>query len=294
MIQTRLKTVAIIGIGNMGGAMAQCLLRKAYNVYVVDIDNNKTAALAKLGAIVIESPAQIPHSCTALIVCVVDSAQVASVLSLMPQPADQNGCVILCPTIAPQDTEVFCQSLTLLGYQVIDAPMSGGPQRALEGTMSLMVACTNSLFLEHQALLQDLSSQVFHVSEQVGDGARMKLCNNLLAGINLAGAAEVLALAERMGLEACKALAIMQSSSGQSWIAQDRMSRALDGDFAPRAHMTLLAKDTQLALAMAAKAGVTCSVGIPASNAFADAASQGYADSDDAALLPYFRHRFKA
>jgi 3-hydroxyisobutyrate dehydrogenase-like beta-hydroxyacid dehydrogenase len=71
------------------------------------------------------------------------------------------------------------------------------------------------------------------------------------------------------------------------------MSRALEHDFAPRAHMTLLAKDTKLALAMAAKAGVTCSVGTPASQAFLDAASQGYANLDDAALLPFFRSKQK-
>ena len=159
--------------------------------------------------------------------------------------------------------------------------------------MSLMVACADNVFTEHQTLLNDLSTQIFRVSNKPGDGARMKLCNNLLAGINLAGAAEVLALAERMGLDARKTLAVMQSSSAQSWIGQDRMNRALDDDFAPRAHMTLLAKDTQLALAMAIKAGVDCLVGKPASKAFVDAASEGYADLDDAALLPFFRSKFK-
>ena len=169
--------------------------------------------------------------------------------------------------------------------------MSGGPKRAQDGTMSLMVACAGNVFAEHHTLLNDLSNQVFFVSQRVGDGARMKLCNNLLAGINLAGTAEVLALAERMGLEPAAALAVMQSSSAQSWIGQDRMSRALNDDYAPRAHMTLLAKDTQLALAMAAKAGVDCLVGTPAAQAFVDAASQGYADLDDAALFEFFRKK---
>ena len=281
----------IIGVGNMGGGMARRLLGQGYAVHVIDIDAAKTKALAAQGAIVHSSASTLPDACQVVIVCVVDSRQVELVLPTITASRSGNRTVMLCPTIAPEDTERFAASLISRGLQAIDAPMSGGPDRAEQGSMSLMVACANKVFAQHQALLNDLSRQVFRVSNKPGDGARMKLCNNLLAGINLAGAAEVLALAERIGLDARKVLAVMQSSSAQSWIAHDRLSRALDDDYAPRAHMTLLAKDTQLALAMAAKAGVACLVGTPASEAFVDAASEGYADLDDAALLPFFRSK---
>lgn len=283
--------IGIIGVGNMGGGMARCLLGKGYAVHVVDIDAAKTAALATLGAIVLISASALPDACDVIIVCVINSQQIEVVLPTILASNTSTRTVMLCPTIAPEDVEHFAESLIQRGLQAIDAPMSGGPARAEAGTMSLMVACADKVFMQHQTLLNDLSNQVFRVSERIGDGARMKLCNNLLAGINLAGAAEVLALAERMGLDAHKALAVMQSSSAQSWIGQDRMSRALDDDFAPRAHMTLLAKDTQLALAMAVKAGVNCLVGTPASEAFVDAACEGYAEMDDAALLPFFRRK---
>ncbi len=284
-----MKQVAIIGVGNMGGGMAKCLLSKGYHVHVIDVDVAKTEALAKLGGVVHGDASSLPDDCSVVIICVVDSVQVEAVLPIISASKTSSRTVILCPTIAPEDVERSCASLAASGLQAIDAPMSGGPARAENGTMTLMVACSSALFAKHQALLHDLSNHVFHISERVGDGARMKLCNNLLAGINLAGAAEVLALAEHMGLDAHKALAVMQSGSAQSWIGQDRMSRALVGDYAPRAHMTLLAKDTKLALAMAAKAGVDCPVGLPASEAFTDAASQGYADLDDGALFEFFR-----
>ena len=281
--------IAIIGVGNMGGGMAHCLLGKGYAVHVIDIDGTKTAALAKRGAVVHKDATSLSDTCQVVIVCVVDSDQTLTVLPTIQSTNGNSRTVMLCSTIAPEDVERFAVSLTNRGLQVIDAPLSGGPARAENGTMSLMVACSDNVFTQHQALLNDLSTQIFRVSSNPGDGARMKLCNNLLAGINLAGAAEVLALAERMGLEPAAALAVMQSSSAQSWIGHDRMSRAIEGDYAPRAHMTLLAKDTKLALAMAAKAGVDCLVGTPASQAFVDAASQGYAEMDDAALLPFFR-----
>lgn len=271
--------------------MARCLLGKGYVVHVIDTDATKTDALTKLSAIVHADASSLPDACSVVIVCVVDSEQVEAVLPTIAKSRTSNRTVMLCPTIAPEDVERFATNLMARGIQAIDAPMSGGPARAENGTMSLMVACADSVFTQHQILLNDLSTQIFCVSDKLGDGARMKLCNNLLAGINLAGAAEVLALAERMGLDAHKALAVMQSSSAQSWIGQDRMSRALEHDFTPRAHMTLLAKDTKLALAMAAKAGLDCLVGTPAAQAFADATSQGYADLDDAALLPFFRSK---
>jgi L-threonate 2-dehydrogenase len=288
MTQSSAPSVAIIGVGNMGGGMARCLLAKGYRVHVVDIDGTKTNVLAQLGAVVLEDAISIPDNCPVVIICVVDSSQIESVLPLIPTSSNHSRCVMLCPTIAPEDTVRFAASLTQRGLQVMDAPMSGGPQRAAEGTMSLMVACEDEVFAANEAVLSDLSNQVFRISSRVGDGARMKLCNNLLAGINLAGAAQVMALAQKMDLDTHKTLAVMQSSSAQSWIGQDRMSRALVGDFAPRAHMTLLAKDTQLAMAMAAKADADCSVGMPAAKAFADAASGGYADVDDAALLTFF------
>jgi 3-hydroxyisobutyrate dehydrogenase len=286
--------VGIIGVGNMGGGMARCLLGKGYAVHVVDIDGAKTEALSKLGATVHSDASGFPASCGVVIVCVIDSVQIEAVLPTIQAAAGVNRAVMLCPTIAPEDTERFAVALIQRGLQAIDAPMSGGPKRACEGTMSLMVACADSVFEQHQNLLNDLSNQVHLVSDRVGDGARMKLCNNLLAGINLAGAAEVLALVQRMGLDATAALAVMQSSSAQSWIGQDRMSRALAGDYEPRAHMTLLAKDTRLAIDMAARAGVVSLVGTPAAEAFTDAASSGYAHLDDAALFEFFKKRLAA
>ena len=79
--------------------------------------------------------------------------------------------------------------------------MSGGPLRARDGSMSLMVACADAVYERWHGLLADLSSRLFHVGTRPGDGARTKLVNNLLAAVNLAGAAEAMALAQRIGLD---------------------------------------------------------------------------------------------
>ena len=130
---------------------------------------------------------------------------------------------------------------------------------------------------------------MFRVGTRPGDGARTKLVNNLLAAVNLAGAAEALALAERLGLDGARTLDVIERSSGQSWIGSDRLRRALAGDFAPRAHTTLLHKDVHLALAMAAAAGTELALGTQAAALFARAVDAGYGPLDDASLLTLLR-----
>ena len=287
-----LPPVAIMGVGNMGGGMARNLLSKGVLVHVCDIDADKTQALLALGVRVAACPAQLAGVAALYIVCVVTAAQVNDVLwgeqglAAQLQPGDT---VMLCPTIAPEDTEAVAARLAEQGVATLDAPMSGGPQRAALGTMSLMVAGADVVFERHQALLNALANPVFRISQRVGDGARTKLVNNLLAGINLVGAAEALALAERMGLDGGRILQVMAASSAQSWIASDRMPRALAGDWTPRAHMTLLEKDTGLAQQMALKAGYVGPLGPGAAAVFAQASAAGLAELDDAAVLRHLR-----
>lgn len=287
-----LPPVAIVGVGNMGGGMARNLLAKGVVVHVCDIDAEKTHRLQALGARVAASPAQMAGVAALYIVCVVTAVQVKDVLwgvqglAAVLQPGDT---VMLCPTIAPEDTEAVAERLIEHGVATLDAPMSGGPQRAALGTMSLMVAGADAVFERHHALLNALANPVFRISQRVGDGARTKLVNNLLAGINLVGAAEALALAERMGLDGGRTLQVMAASSAQSWIASDRMPRALAGDWAPRAHMTLLEKDTALAQQMATAAGFVGPLGPGAAAVFAQASAAGLAELDDAAVLRHMR-----
>jgi L-threonate 2-dehydrogenase len=283
--------VRIIGVGNMGGGMALNLLRRGYPVQVHDIDAAKVAFYQEKGALVGIKPAMNAINSIATIIAVVDAAQTQDVLfgaQGLATQLPQGHTVILCPTIAPQDVQRCAQQLAALGIDVIDAPMSGGPARAADGSMSLMVACTDAVFTRHEKLLRDLSSKLFRIGTQPGDGAKMKLINNLLAAINLAGAAEATALAQRLGLDLAQTLDVIEQSSGQSWIGNDRMRRAINGDFAPRAHVSLLAKDSKLALQMARTVGFANPIGEPAAHAFAHAIDQGMADLDDAALFKLF------
>lgn len=292
---SNLPVVAFVGAGNMGGAMVQRLRERGWPVAVCDIDLLRRNEALSAGARVCETPASAAATLAdggVLAIVVVDAAQCREVLwgehgAAATLRAGQT--VLLCPTIAPEDVESIALRLAGQGVHTLDAPLSGGPARARAGTMSLMLAGPTPVVERHARLLADLSDAVFRVGERVGDGARTKLVNNLLAAVNLAGAAEVLALAERLGLDPRTTLGVIERSSGQSWIGSDRMSRALAGDGAPRAHMTLLAKDTGLAVAAAQRAGHAGVLGPLVAAVFAAALRDGLAGHDDGALLDWMR-----
>ena len=290
-------SVAVIGAGNMGGAMVARLCELGWSVVVCDIDPVRQRQAIEAGAHVADAPETTARALAVdgvLIVCVVDATQSREVLlgaqgALLALRPGQT--VMLCPTIAPQDTESLASALAERGVGCIDAPMSGGPAKARDGGMSMMLAGPAELLAQHSDLLAALSSQRFVISERVGDGARTKLVNNLLAGINLVGAAEALALAERLGLNLGTTLDVIERSSGQSWIGSDRMRRAIAGDVAPRAHVTLLEKDTRLAVDAAQAVGFSGPLGASTARVFAQAHAAGMADLDDAALLFLLRQK---
>ena len=290
--------IGVIGVGNMGLGMALRLRDAGHEVAVRDIDAAREA-LAE-ACLVMPSAAALAAHCELIIVCVVDAAQCQEVLFASDGvvAAGSSGeveggghaprCVMLCPTLGVAAVEGFAARLAAAGFAVIDAPMSGGPLRARDGSMSLMVACAQGHFKRWHAVLQTLATHLFHVSETPGDGARTKLVNNLLAAVNLAGAAEAMALAERLGLDAAQTLAVIEQSSGQSWIGSDRMRRAIvaarAGEAAPQAHMALLAKDSALALIEAEAASFATPVGSAAAAHFAAAVAAGLSRADDSAL----------
>jgi putative dehydrogenase len=282
-----MEQVGIVGIGNMGLGMALRLLGRGHSVGVRDLVAERERLAREHGASVHADTAAAAQGRELLIVAVVDAAQTDAVLfgergavhGLAP-----GSSVLLCPTLAPQTVERCADRLAERGIHCIDAPMSGGPLRARDGTMSLMVACADAAFERWQGLLQDLSSRLFRIGTRPGDGARTKLVNNLLAAINLAGAAEALALAQRLGLDPAATLAVIEASSGQSWIGSDRLRRALAADPAVHAHVSLLAKDSRLALGMAGDAGLRPRMGATAAALFAEACAGGLADQDDASM----------
>ncbi|HUG22352.1 NAD(P)-dependent oxidoreductase [Piscinibacter sp.] len=285
-------SIGLIGIGAMGLPMATNLQRRGHAPWVRDTDPRAVAAATDSGLVACDSAAALAQRCDTVIVVVVDAAQVDDVLfgrggvvhAERPASAPQQ-TVVLCSTIAPDDTVRFCDRLAGHGIATVDAPISGGPARAENGTLSMMVAAEAATFARCEPLLREMASALYAVGERVGDGARVKLVNNLLAGINLVAGAEGLSLGSRLGLDRRLLFDVINASSGASWIFSDRMARALVHDFAPRARAGILTKDVALAVQMAADAGVATPLGEQALAVFRATVAAGFGDADDAAVI---------
>lgn len=287
-------SIGIIGIGAMGMSMARNLHARGFEVAVRDVRAEAGAEATAAGMTVCDSPAALAGRVDLIILVVVDAAQIDEVLfgsdGVVPCGAATAGkTVMVCSTIAPEDTVRIARQLAAHDIALIDAPVSGGPARAADGSMSMMLAAPAATLAPWEPVIDALAGRQFRISERIGDGARAKLVNNLLAGINLVAGAEALGLGMQLGLEPRQLFDLICASSGQSWIMADRMARALDNDYAPRAAAHILTKDMTLATGMAAAAHYATPLGDAALARFQETLTRGWSALDDAAVLKTYQ-----
>ena len=231
-----------------------------------------------LGAACDPSPASLVRACDVSIILVVDAPQVETVLfgpegSAAALPAGH--IVMLASTVDPDYVAALAPRVAAHGGVLIDAPVSGGPRRAADGTMTMMVAGDDAARARCGPVLDAIAGKVFHVGPRAGDAARFKIVNNLLAAVNLAAGAEALALAAKAGLDPALVVDVVNASSGGSWIFADRMPRALAGDYAPRAAARILTKDVGIAVEFARRHGAAVPFAEAAHAAFAATVAAG-------------------
>jgi L-threonate 2-dehydrogenase len=292
-ISTWAGEIGIIGIGAMGWPIAKNLQRLGRAPRVRDIDAQASAAAVTRGLRACASAAELASACDVIVLVVVDAAQIDEVLfgkegvvqARRPVNDAPRQTVVICSTIGAADTERYGRQLAEHHIDLIDAPISGGPLRAGDGSMSMMVAAERGVFERCEPLLREMASSLHFVGERLGDAARTKLVNNLLAGINLIAGAEALALGSRLGLDPRMLFDVINASSGASWVFKDRMGRALEHDFAPRARASILTKDVGLAVQMAKDAGIATPLGMEALAVFRAAVAAGLGELDDAAVI---------
>ncbi|MGH1361802.1 MAG: NAD(P)-dependent oxidoreductase [Burkholderiaceae bacterium] len=293
----------IIGTGAMGAGIAANLLNRHRDVHVRDIISSREDPLVDRGGVRQATPASMVGAVDAVLIVVETAAQIREVvngpdglLAGLAHADKQTAApgIFLCSTIAPEDTVEIAAALTQAGAAVIDAPISGGPERAGDGTMSIMLAGAAEHRQRFADLLNDLSDKQFVVSDRPGDGARAKLANNLAGGAYLAAASEALAMAVSMGLDADIMMRLMAASSGQSWVGDDRLPRGAAG-LMPTvgAAARVLTKDLTLAVAAAGSAGSPSPMAQAALARFEAACEQGMGEMDDSCLFTLYRQEAK-
>jgi 3-hydroxyisobutyrate dehydrogenase len=282
------RRVGVIGTGAMGGGVVQSLVRNGIATVARDIRADAQNRAVRSGATPASSPAEVAAVCDAIVILVVDATQVESVLfdadgvtaARSPSPV-----VLVSSTVDPAYVSGLAPRLASHGVALLDAPVSGGPAKAAAGTMTMMVSGDAGAFARAEPVLAKITGRLFALGPRAGDASTFKIVNNLLAAANLAAGAEALALAEAAGIDLRRVCEVVGASSGASWIFADRVPRALDGDYAPRAAATMLGKDSGIAVALADRFGVDAPLTRVAHAAFVAAIDAGCADEDDAVVV---------
>jgi 3-hydroxyisobutyrate dehydrogenase len=281
----------VIGIGAMGMGVAKRLLARGYAVRVRDIRREAEDEARAAGAIVCASPAEVAAAAAIVVTLVVDARQTEEIvfgLRGVVEGMEPGGVLVMCSTVSPEFSGPLAGRLAPRGILVLDAPVSGGPARAHDGTMSMMIAGEPTACEKAWPVLETISGQRFRVSARTGDGSKMKLVNNLMAGINLAAACEGMVFGLKLGLEPQSIFDVVCASSGGSWAFADRMPRVLAGDYSTRAAVDILAKDLGLALEAGAAARTALPIGAAARQSYIATSALGHGQEDDAAVAKFY------
>ena len=288
--------VGVIGVGAMGMGVAKALVERGFEVIVRDIVAEREREAEQAGARRAASAAAAASGADVVITLVVDASQTNSVLFDGDEPLVASGArpvVMMCSTIAPADTEAVARRLEERGIWMLDAPISGGPARAHAGTLSMMASGSEEAFARAGPVIEATTAKCFRIGAKPGDGSRMKVVNNMLAAANLAAGCEAMAMAARLGLDFRQAMDVVNASSGGSWIFADRMARAAEGDYAPRAAARVLLKDVGLFVDTARALGLDAAMAECAQAIFADTVKRGLAEEDDAAVLKRYAEAWR-
>ena len=284
-------TVGLIGLGAMGSGMAKSLRRAGHAVHVYDLRREAAQAFAAEGGVVCTSPAELAGACQVVISVVVNAAQTEAVLfgEVGCAAHMQPGSVfVMCSTVDPNWSVALEARLQAMGLHYLDAPISGGAAKAASGQMTMMTAGRAEAYALADPFLHAMAAKVYKLADRAGAGSKVKIINQLLAGVHIAAAAEAMALGLREGVDAEALYEVITHSAGNSWMFENRMAHVLEGDYTPLSAVDIFVKDLGLVLDMARASKFPLPMSSTAHQMFMQASSAGFAKEDDSAVIKIF------
>ncbi len=285
--------IAFIGIGNMGFPMARNLVAAGHEVRGFDLSNQALDRAVKAGVSAASSIADALIEAQAVVTVLPEGRHVRAVylggdgiIGLAPN----NALLIDCSTIDVATAREVADKAGDEGYEMLDAPVSGGVMGAEAGTLTFMVGGSQAGFERARPLLGAMGTNLVHTGE-AGHGQAAKICNNMMAGIAMVGMAEVCALGLALGLDPKKLFDVISTSSGQSWVIDKLFpvpgivaSAPVNRAFAPGFKASLMAKDLGLAERAAQETGTGTPLGATAASLFRLLCQHGAGELDCSAV----------
>jgi 2-hydroxy-3-oxopropionate reductase len=280
-------SVCFIGIGTMGREMAINLAKAGHCVAAFDLRREAAEALAPFGIQLATSIAHASQSADAVITMLPDTPDVETVVygdgGVLANPP-QGRLVIDMSTIAPGAVRRMHCDLGRVGVAFIDAPVSGGPLGAKTGTLSIMAGGDCAAFEKARPYLAAMGSTITHVGES-GAGQTVKLCNQLICGINTQAICEALALGRAAGLDLAQLRSVLMGGSAASWMLDKLGEQMIEGDPSPGFRIDLMLKDLRLVAQQAQETNVPLPATAFVSTQYLEARAHGEGGNGNHALF---------
>ncbi len=285
-------TIAFIGLGNMGGGMAANLVKNGFTVRAFDLSDDALAKAEAAGAIRAASAADAVTGADAVVTMLPAGKHVEAVYTDDVFGAAKPGTLFLdCSTIDVATARRVIAAAKAKGFQMADAPVSGGIAAANAGSLTFMVGGDDDAFARAKPILSAMGKAVIHAGSD-GNGQAAKICNNMLLGATMVATCEAFAMAEKIGLDAQTFYDISSVSSGQSWSMtsycpvpgvgpQSPADNGYSGGFA----VALMLKDLKLALEAAASVNASVPMGAQAESLYQLLANRGEAGQDFSSII---------
>lgn len=280
--------IGFVGLGLMGRPMAKRLIDAGHELHVFSGNTESLAAITGVGARSAGSVAEVAGRVEVFCSCRVTANQSAEVFlgvdGVMSAGAPPPLCIDFA-TIDPATSRGIGANLLKAGIDFLDAPVSGGPTAAAEGSLSIIVGGEEAAVERAQPIFQAFGKRSFHMGG-IGAGVTAKLCNNMISITTHALVAEAMVLGVKAGLDAHALYEVMRNSSASSQTLNRVVpNHFLPRDFRPAATIETIMKDLQGAIALGRAEGVRLSLPNVAMQRFVDAADSGHMQDDIASVI---------
>lgn len=284
--------IGFIGLGNMGGGMAANLVKAGHEVQAFDLSDIAIEAAQKAGCTIFDSAKEAVQGVDAVASMLPNGAIVKDVYENGVIGHAPAGAVLLdCSTIDVATARAVNAAAEAGGYEMVDAPVSGGIAAANGGTLTFMVGGSEDAFGRAKPILEAMGQAVIHAGD-AGNGQAAKICNNMLLGIHMIGTCEAFAMAQKLGLDPQTFYDISSVSSGQCWSMTSYCpvpgvgpQSPADNDYQGGFATGLMLKDLRLAMDAADSSCAAIPMGARAASIYEDFAGAGNGRLDFSAIF---------
>ncbi|RPF71792.1 3-hydroxyisobutyrate dehydrogenase [Aurantiacibacter spongiae] len=284
--------IAFIGLGNMGGGMAANLAKAGHQVRAFDLAEDALATARAKGCETFADAASACEGVEAVVSMLPNGDIVSQVYTDSVIGHASEGAVLMdCSTIDVATARDVIAAAEQAGYDMVDAPVSGGIAAAEGGTLTFMAGGSTAAFERARPVLEDMGKAVIHAGD-AGNGQAAKICNNMLLAVQMIGTAEAFKLAEKLGLDPQTFYDISSVSSGQCWSMTSYCpvpgvgpKSPADNDYQGGFATALMLKDLRLAMDAAAGAHVNPRIGGRAKELYEAFDAAGHGSRDFSAII---------